>query len=139
MSKQGEGKGEEDPGVREVTQAEAGGITRRGFLARSAATAATAATVGSLTGAGGASAAGSESRKVPGSFGEVALQGRSRPTISGWSTWPPAPRLRKTSRICNWIEDEFVKAGLELLPTEPDPLPPLAAGQDVAAGRHHRL
>lgn len=124
MSKQGEGKGEEDPGVREVTPAEAGGITRRGFLARSAATAATAATVGSLTGAGGASAAGSESRKVPGSFGEVALPD-ARQVKADYQRMvdfgPRLPGYEEHLEFCNWIEDEFVKAGLELLPTDQIP------------------
>lgn len=108
----------------EVVEDDHSGLTRRGFLTRSAATAATAATVGGLVGGVGTAAAKSSARKVPGSGKPVALPSARQVKADIQRMVDFGPRLpgyEEHHDFCNWIEDEFVKAGLELLPTEEIP------------------
>lgn len=101
------------------------GFTRRGFLTRSAATAATVGAAGTLMGATtDAVAAGKKERKVPGAYGEVSLPD-ARQVEADYQRMvdfgPRLPGYEEHLEFCDWIEDEFVKAGLELLPTDQIP------------------
>ncbi len=114
-----------DLGVQgEEVQAERGGLTRRGFLTRSAATAATVGAVGSLAGAATATGKAKTARKVPGNHGTVPLPSASQVRADYQRMVDFGPRLpgyEEHLEFCDWIEDEFVKAGLELLPTDQIP------------------
>ena len=103
---------------------ESGGITRRGFLTRSAATAATVGVVGSLAGVGPAAANGRKIRKVPGNSNTVPLP-TAKQVLADYQRMvdfgPRLPGYEEHLEFCDWIEDEFVKAGLELRPTDQIP------------------
>jgi hypothetical protein len=101
-----------------------GGLTRRGFLTRSAATAATVGAVGSLAGAASATGKTKAVRKVPGSGKKVPLPSAAEVRADYQRMVDFGPRLpgyEEHLEFCDWIEDEFVKAGLELLPTDQIP------------------
>lgn len=126
MSKQGAGdvgRNAKPPAAVEATDDRT--ITRRGFLTRTAATAATVGAAGSLASAAEVTAATQNKiRKVPGSFGEVALPD-ARQVRADYQRMvdfgPRLPGYEEHIEFCDWIEDEFVKAGLQLLPTEQIP------------------
>lgn len=100
------------------------GLTRRGFLTRSAATAATVGAVGTLAGAATATGKQKAARKVPGSNGTVPLP-NARQVRADYQRMvdfgPRLPGYEEHLEFCDWIEDEFVKAGLELRPTDQIP------------------
>lgn len=115
---------EGESAVRESAAEEPGGLTRRGFLTKSAATAATVGTVGSLTGGVATAATKKTQRRVPGNDKVVPLPSARQVRADYQKMVDFGPRLpgyEEHHDFCDWIEDEFVKAGLQLLPTEEIP------------------
>jgi len=97
-------------------------LTRRRFLEKSAATAAATSVVGGvMAGTGQAAASGQRARPVPGSREVVSLPSAKQVRADYQRMVDFGPRLPgypEHNAYCDWIEDEFVKAGLELLPSD---------------------
>lgn len=97
------------------------GFTRRSFIRKTAATAAAAGAVGAVAGGASGAVSGGAGRKVPGSSMEVPLPSARQVKADYQKMVDFGPRLpgyEEHHEFCDWVEDEFVKAGLELLPSD---------------------
>lgn len=98
------------------------GLTRRRFLKKSAATAAATGVVGGVVAGSGATAAAKQGGgQVPGSSEVVPLPS-ARQVRADYQRMvdfgPRLPGYPEHHEFCDWIEDEFVQAGLQLLPSD---------------------
>lgn len=101
------------------------GLTRRRFLERSAATAAATSVVGGVVAGSGQAAPGGgrtqSGRRVPGNRSVTPLPSAEQVRADYQRMVDFGPRLPgypEHNAFCDWIEDEFVRAGLQLLPSD---------------------
>jgi len=106
-------------GAERMPEQGAGDVSRRAFLRNTAAIAAAFGAAGGIPGA--AAATKGPTRRVPGSGRTVALPSAAQVRADYQRMVDFGPRLpgyEEHHEFCDWIEDEFVKAGLELLPSD---------------------
>ncbi len=112
-----------------VSDGDRPGLTRRRFLERSAATAAATSVAGGVVAASGRAAprrggAKQGGLRVPGSREVVPLPSAKQVRADYQRMVDFGPRLPgypEHNAFCDWIEDEFVQAGLQLLPSDEFP------------------